>query len=377
LAAAALALAIGVLVPASAAAETIGGDQLAHTKRTVALQPGAEELPDIWAETWILADADSGAVLAQKGSHVRRAPASTLKMLTALAVLPNTSPDTEYVATRRAATIYGARVGLKPGKTYRMDDLWYAVFLPSANDAAVAVAEANGGVKSTVKQMNAVAADLNALDTVAKNTSGLDAPGQRSSAYDLALFARAGLQRPDFAQYASTVQAQFPNVKGKGTHAIYTTNRLLLHRWKGAIGVKTGFTSKAGRTYVGAATRKGRTLIVSMMGVHETSETAAKKLLSWGFRNADKVTPIGTLVEPGPLSPSADGEQLATTETSAVTATGGSGESRSGTAEAATPTEPSSLSSAVVVGALVLAAGSAAAVLLRRRPSRPAGRHAA
>ena len=83
MAAAALVLAVGGLIPASAAAETIGGDQLAHTKRTVALQPGAEALPKIWADTWILADADTGEVLAQKGSHVRRAPVSTLKMLTA------------------------------------------------------------------------------------------------------------------------------------------------------------------------------------------------------------------------------------------------------------------------------------------------------
>ncbi len=256
LAAAALALALGVLIPTSAAAETIGGEQLGHTKRTVSLQPGADPLPEVWAETWILADADTGEVLAQKGSHVQRAPASTLKMLTALAVMPNTTPEAEYVATRRAATIYGARVGLKPGKTYTMDQLWYAVFLPSANDAAIAVAEANGGVKHTIKLMNAVAADLNARDTVARNTSGLDAPGQLSSAYDLALIARAGLQRPDFARYASTPRAEFPNVKGKGNHPIYSTNRLLLHGWKGMIGVKTGFTTKAGRTYVGAATRE-------------------------------------------------------------------------------------------------------------------------
>ena len=378
LALAAVIVATGILVPVSAAAQdTIGGDLLSHDRRTVSLQPGAEPLPEIWAESWILADADTGEVLAQKASHLRRAPASTLKMLTALAVMPNTAPETEYVATRRAATIYGARVGLKPGRTYTMDQLWHAVFLPSANDAAIAVAEANGGIKSTVKQMNAVARELNARDTVAKNTSGLDAPGQRSSAYDLALIARAGLQRPDFAQYASTARAAFPNVKGKGYHTIYTTNRLLLHNWKGAIGVKTGFTTKAGRTYVGAAKRKGRTLLVSMMGVHEASETAAKKLLAWGFQNAGKVTPIGVLVEPGPLDPNVHGDLPATTDGTAATSTSGSGGSDDPTPAAAATSEPSSISSAVVIGALVLAAGSGFALLMRRRPSRAAGRHAA
>ena len=395
LAIAALAVALGLLVPTSAAAETIGGEQLGHAKRTVNLQPGADPLPKVWAETWILADADTGEVLAQKGSHVRRPPASTLKMLTALAVMPNTTPETEYVATRRAATIYGARVGLKPGKTYSLDQLWYAVFLPSANDAAIAVAQANGGVKHTVKQMNAVAYELNARDTVARNTSGLDAPGQLSSAYDLALVARAGLQRPDFARYASTARAEFPNVKGKGDHPIYSTNRLLLHGWKGVIGVKTGFTTKAGRTYVGAASRHGRTLIVSLMGVHEASETAAKNLLSWGFANADKVTPIGELVEPGPLPITVEPDQdravtndVATTTTSdatpddattSETTNDSTADSTDGTATTAAQaaSEPSGISSAVLIGALALAAGSGAAIVIRRRPRRPAGRHAA
>ena len=196
LAGAALAMSLTALGLVPAAAETLGGEQLASPTSTVALQPGADPLPKVKAATWILADADTGEVLAQKGSHVRRAPASTLKMLTALAVMPSTTPETTYVATTRAAYIYGARVGLKPGRTYTMDQLWYAVFLPSANDAAIAVAEANGGVRRTVRQMNDVAYELRALDTVAKNTNGLDAPGQLSSAYDLALFARAGLARP-------------------------------------------------------------------------------------------------------------------------------------------------------------------------------------
>ncbi|MDI1288411.1 MAG: D-alanyl-D-alanine carboxypeptidase, partial [bacterium] len=96
------ALALVASVAASAAlADTIGGEQLASTHRTVSLLPGGQALPDVWAETWIIADAKTGEVLAQKGSHVQRPPASTLKMLTALTVLPRTSPDGTYVATER------------------------------------------------------------------------------------------------------------------------------------------------------------------------------------------------------------------------------------------------------------------------------------
>jgi D-alanyl-D-alanine carboxypeptidase (penicillin-binding protein 5/6) len=367
---------LSALAAVPSAAETIGGEQLASPTSTVLLQPGADPLPKVKAATWILADAETGEVLAQKGSHVQRAPASTLKMLTALTVLPRTTPQTEYVATPRAAYTYGARVGLKPGKTYTMDELWYAVFLPSANDAAIAVAEVNGGVRRTVRQMNDVAYELRALDTVAKNTNGLDAPGQLSSAYDLALIARAGLDRADFATYASTVKAEFPDVKGKGSHPIYTTNRLLLHGWRGAIGVKTGFTSQAGRTYVGAATRGGRTLIVALMGIRESSEGAAKKLLKWGFRNGDDVTPVGTLIEPGaplPVDPGPEPDTVAETSSDV-------GQVSTGTATtAAAPSqEPTTLPTPVLIGVLVLVAGGGAIALASRRMrTRPAGRHAA
>ncbi len=307
-----LALATLVAGAGSARAETIGGAQLDRTQRTVDPLPGADPLPDVWAETWLIADATTGEVLAHKGAHVQRAPASTLKTLTALTVLPRTSPDDVYVATKRAASIYGARVGLRVGKEYSLDELWYAVFLPSANDAAIAVAEANGGVRRTVRQMNRLAEQLQALDTRARNTSGLDAPGQLSSAYDLALIARAGLQREDFSRYAGTTKAQFPDLVGKGTHPIYTTNRLLAHGFPGMIGVKTGFTSQAGRTYVGAARRGGTTLIVTLMGIHESSEEAARKLLTWGFANDDKVRPVGVLVEPLPDEPVATPTDAAT-----------------------------------------------------------------
>lgn len=370
-----LAMVLGLVLGASPAqAETIGGAQLASGKRTVNLGPGAAPLPEVWAATWVLADADTGEILAHKGAHVPRAPASTLKMLTALTVLPQTSPGQTYVATRRAADIYGSKVGLRPGKTYTMRQLWNAVFLPSANDAAIAVAEVNGGVRRTVRQMNAVAAALGATSTVAKNTNGLDAPGQVSSAYDLALIARAGLKRPDFAGYAARTRARFPDVQGPGSHRIYTTNRMLLSGWPGAIGVKTGFTSEAGRTFVGAATRDGRSLIVSLMGIKETTEGAATKLLSWGFRNADRVTPVGVLVEPegadaavraatgGDLSIEDPGSEPATEPPPP--------EEASASLEPEASSEASLVPAAGIAG-LVIAAALALGLLLVRRSTSP------
>ena len=296
------ACAIGVaalmLMAGPAQAQTIGGDGLASPEITVQPLPDAAPLPDVKAETWIIADATTGQVLAAKGAHVQRPPASTLKTLLALTVMPKHSPEETWTAGPKMDRIAGSRVGLAPGRAYTLDQLWYAVFLPSANDAAVAVAKINGGVGSTVAQMNETAQRLQAYDTVAKTPNGLDEPGQVSSAYDLALIARAGLQRPDFAKYAGTTQYPFPDRIGTGSHTIVTTNRLLLHGFPGMIGVKTGFTTKAGRTYVGAVRRGDTTIIVSMLGIHESTEQAAKKLFAWAFKNDDKVTPIGALVTP-------------------------------------------------------------------------------
>jgi D-alanyl-D-alanine carboxypeptidase (penicillin-binding protein 5/6) len=173
------------------------------------------------------------------------------------------------------------------------------MFLMSGNDAASALANAAGGVPQTVARMNAKARELGALDTTVRNPSGLDAPGQFSSAYDLALFARAGLARQDFRDYVTTVRSRFPGKmpkagKRRKTFEIYTHDRLLLH-YKGAIGVKTGWTTQARGTFVGAATRGGRTLIATVMHTKAASWSESAALLDWGFANAAAAHPVGTL----------------------------------------------------------------------------------
>jgi D-alanyl-D-alanine carboxypeptidase (penicillin-binding protein 5/6) len=291
-------LMLGSLTPAGAA--TLGGDQLALPGIQVNAGTGAAPLPTIKARTWILADATTGQVLAAKRAHKPRPPASTLKTLTSLALLPRLALNGTVTATPKAANIYGAKAGLAAGQQYTIEQLFYGMMLPSGNDAAIALAEAAGGVKATVAAMNAVAQQLQANDTKALSPNGLDTPGQTSSAYDLALIARAGLARSDFKQIVSTKKYLFPS-KGGGQHPIYNLNRMLMSGFKGAIGVKTGFTTNAGRTFVGAATRRGHTLIFVGMGIKESSEAAAEDALRWGFANRAKVTPVGTLVEP--LSP--------------------------------------------------------------------------
>jgi len=294
--AAALVLGVSIVaVPAAAVPGDIpvGGELLTGKGEIVALGEGADPLPEVWAKTWVVANADTGEILAAKGPHVLRAPASTLKTLTALTLIPQMDPATMIKAKKRAVNTYGNRVGLVRGRDYSANDLFYAMLLPSANDAAMALAKGAGSVKTTLAQMNEIADSVGALDTVVKNPSGLDAPGQVSSAYDLATIGRSALALPYFREVVATKKHEFANKKKSKT--IYTQNRMLLGNFNGTIGLKTGYTTNAGRTFIGAAERKGTTYIVSLMGIKEASSSAAEKLLAWAFANGDKVAPVGVL----------------------------------------------------------------------------------
>ncbi len=289
----------GLTTPAAAAEQAaVGGDKLAG-QGLVVDAPGSAPMPAVKAASWVLADLETGEVLAAKNPHGRFRPASTLKILTALTVLPSLDPDTTYVAQWEDANAEGSRVGLVPDATYTVRNLLEALILVSGNDAAMALANAAGGLAPTVEKMNATAKSLGALDTRAVNPSGLDAPGQLSSAYDLAVLSRAAMAREDFRAYTGTVKTQFPGKmprpgKVRKTYEIYTQDRLLLN-YRGAIGIKTGWTTKARGTFVGAATRGGRTLVATVMHTDQQSWREAASLLTWGFRNAAKASPVGTL----------------------------------------------------------------------------------
>ena len=264
------------------------------------------EPPAIRARSWIIVDADSGDVLAAKRAHDRYRPASTLKTLTALTLLPHLDQNDEYRVRWEDAHVMGSAVGIVPGSRYTIDELFYGLMLPSGNDAARALASANGGLTLTVRQMNATARTLGALDTTAANPTGLDAKHQLSSAFDLAIFAREGLEDRDFRRYVSTTSMSFPAQepkranKKRDSYMIYNQNPLLINGYRGILGVKTGYTTGAGRTYVAAAERGGRTLIVSMMGIIEPTDLAAERLLEWGWNHGEAAEPVGSLESPDP-----------------------------------------------------------------------------
>ncbi|ROP53570.1 D-alanyl-D-alanine carboxypeptidase (penicillin-binding protein 5/6) [Streptomyces sp. PanSC9] len=290
----------------AAAATVVGGDRLARAGVQVR---GASGLPKkLTARSWMIADCASGEILASFNAHRRLAPASTLKMLFADTVLKKFDRNGRYKVTDADLADIPAGsslVGIKPGITYTVEQLWQGVFLRSGNDAVHVLSHMNGGVAKTVAEMQARAEDLQALDTHVVSPDGFDHKGQLSSAYDLTLFARHGLKDDDFRAYCGTRTADFP-AGGKKTFQIQNTDRLLTGAWglktyDGLIGVKNGYTSHAGNTFTGAATRGGRTLLVTVMhpdaggnGVYE--QTAA--LLDWGFGHGRSARAVGTLVDP-------------------------------------------------------------------------------
>jgi serine-type D-Ala-D-Ala carboxypeptidase (penicillin-binding protein 5/6) len=346
--------------PDSPFAETVGGAALATSGAPV-VSAAAPPPPVVEAPAWLVADLDSGSVLAALDAHTPLPPASTLKLLTAVAVLPSVDADETYTATEHDARTEGSRVGLVPDHQYTVADLEHGLLLASGNDAASALAAIVGGDARAADLMNDEAVRLGAFDTNAVNPHGLDAPGQVSSAYDLALIARAVLADDHLADLVRTSTYDFPGMDG-ATFQIQNHNRLL-GDYAGAIGLKTGYTERSGHTLVAAAERDGSRLVAVVLGTESRAEPVAQALLDWGFAARARAEPVGTLVTPE--------------EVAAAVAAGAQSQrpaaNPSDTAANAADTEQD----AALLWAAAAAAGVAAvSLILWRRRRRPAGRYA-
>jgi D-alanyl-D-alanine carboxypeptidase (penicillin-binding protein 5/6) len=305
---------------------TVGGPLLASRGLVVQPLPGAPALPaprQLPASSWLVANLTTGQILAAKDPHARYLPASTLKMLTAVTLLPKLRATRNVTTTFHDASVDGTRVGLVPGHHYTVAMLFTAMLMVSANDAADALAQAAGGTRLTLDWMNAEARHLQANDTVAKTPSGLDAAGESTSAYDLALIAQAGLAIPAFRRYVSRVKARMPAPHHKH-YQIYTHNELLT-TYRGDIGIKNGYTVAAEGTDVQAATRHGQTIVVTLMHAYPNFWPMAKSLLNWGFAATGKVDPVGTVVQPLPPPTAATTHVAVATAPAAVSSTSGHG----------------------------------------------------
>jgi D-alanyl-D-alanine carboxypeptidase (penicillin-binding protein 5/6) len=340
----------------------IGGSQLAGRGVIVNYQPGpVPKLPGIKASAWVIADAGTGQVLAAKNPHGWFRPASTLKVLTAISLIPVLDPAATTVASRQATSVSPNIVGLLAGHAYTISDLFTALLTISANDAAVALTQATGSYARGMAAINAEARHLQADDTVAVTPNGLDAPGQHTSAYDLALFGRQALTMPAFMKYDQVTSAQFKISKKKSV-GLWNQNSLLA-TYPGALGGKIGWTSAAGATYVGMAKRGGHTLVVTLLHCPALTEIdAAKQLLNWGFKVDGKVSPVGTLVGPQPLAAPSSAASPAPSLTAAA--------ARPATRDQAAGSGPSVLAAVGFSAMALVAAGLGFAYSRRQRPAR-------
>jgi len=331
------ALVAGTAAPALAAAPAGKSekqqveDRLGRSGVVVDVPRGTPAPPAPQATGWLLADLDSGEIIAAQGAHTQLAPASTLKVLTALAIGSRLDLDTPYTARDADAAVDGSKVGLVPGSRYTVRDLLNGLMLGSGNDCAEALAAVFGGDAKAVTRMNDVAESLGAKDTTAATPSGLDAPGQVTTAYDLALISRAALDDATVSKVMATRNYKFPaggKALGAGRKRFDIQNHnKLLGTFPGATGGKTGFTEAARQSFVGSAERNGRRYLVTLLHGEGRPWQQAGALLDWAFANAAKAEPVGELKarETGgdarALSAAADG-----TRTALVTG-GGEGDS--------------------------------------------------
>src|SRR5947209_5454412 len=229
------------------------------------VQPvGSAPIPDGPAQTWLVADLDSGQVLAARDENLRHPPASTIKVLLALVALDSLYLESAVVADSADTQVECNCVGVQAGHSYTPRQLLDGRLLVSGNDAANTLAHMLGGPDAAVAKMDAKAASLGAVNTHASTPSGLDGPGGSgwSTAHDLAVIFRAAMANPLFAQITAEPSAVFPG--DHGDQPIVNQDELL-QRYPGAIGGKTGFTNAARKNFVDAASRGGRRLVIAMV----------------------------------------------------------------------------------------------------------------
>ncbi|MGH3434481.1 MAG: D-alanyl-D-alanine carboxypeptidase family protein [Thermocrispum sp.] len=341
--------------------EPVGGPRLGGCLQIVPDSP--LRVPRrITAASWLLADLDTGAVLAAKDPHARHRPASLIKVLLALVVLDELDPDLIVRATKSDASQECTCIGIRRGQRYPVHKLFTGLLIRSGNDAAHTLGTALGGIDKALAKMNALARELRALDTRAATVSGLDGPGMSSSAYDQALILRAAMEQPRFAKAVRTRELRFRWHRRKQPITLYNDNRLLSgpEAYPGFLGGKTGFTDDARHTYLGTARRDGKRLAVILMRAEaepERPSAQARRLLDYGFRLAARDTePVGELVDPTPAAAGKLEEP-------------GEQPGKEPAKPAAAPDDGAS-STPWIVGLLVIGTALAGGFLLRRKPRR-------
>lgn len=249
--------------------------------------------PSIGAQGAALIDGNTGRLLWGKNSEEPLAMASTTKIMTAILVFEKANLDDVVTISKNAARQPEVHMDLKAGEQWRVDDLLSVMMLRSYNDTAVALAEhISGSVEAFCQLMTEKAAEIGAKDTVFGSPNGLDSqiPFEKhhSTAEDMALIATYALKNEAFCKVISQPEVTIYEATGERQYHATNADRFL-REYQGAMGVKTGYTNKAGHCFVGAAERDGIRLVTAVLGSgwgntgKEKKWTDTKELMNYGF----------------------------------------------------------------------------------------------
>ena len=257
-------------------------------------------------EAAILIDYDTNEVLYEKNSDLKLYPASTTKMMTAILAVENSKLDELVTIDDEVVSLtYGSHVALEPGEVLSMEQLLHAMLLPSANDAALAIAKHVGGsIENFVSMMNERALALGALDTNFVNPNGLHDDNHVSTAFDLSLIGREAMEHEEIRNIVNKISYEIPPTNKKTESRYFKmTNRLLYNSelidvdgklvgtmYPYASGLKTGYTSHAKNCLVSYANKADQKLIAVVLkadGLNVYADT--HKLLNYGFENYSNV----------------------------------------------------------------------------------------
>lgn len=259
----------------------------------------------LYALSACLMDASTNRVLYEKDAFTKMPMASTTKIMTLLVVLENADLKETVTVSSNAAKQPDVQLNIRTGEQYVLEDLLYSLMLESHNDVAVAIAEHIGGsVEVFCEMMTTKAKEIGALQTQFKTPNGLDADGHYTTASDLAKIGSYAIQNEEFRKITTTTSYSFKEIT-KGRSFTVTNKDRFLYMMDGAIGIKTGFTGKAGYCFVGAIDIDGKTLVSVVLGSgwppnksYKWSDT--KKLMSYGLEKYTKKKLLDSLYHTQP-----------------------------------------------------------------------------
>lgn len=246
---------------------------------------------NITAKSAILMEKSTGRVLYEKNSRQKMPMASCTKILTAITVIENCDLDELVTIPKEATNIEGSSIYLKEGEKLTVLELLYGLMLRSGNDCAIALAiHTSNEINEFLNLMNKKAKTIGAIDSNFKTPHGLDSIDHYTTAYDLGLISCYALKNDTFSDIVNSKSVKIGSIDRDNARILYNKNKLLKN-FEYANGIKTGYTKKAGRCFVGSAEKENMQLVSVVLDCNPMFEES-QQLLEYGFNNYKLTTLI-------------------------------------------------------------------------------------